>query len=545
MSAFVTDQFRIFNAGNFVDSVLDTNNSYYVFLGLSNPTSPSPGFGRTSTWNDASGPPNPIDNFSYESQYGSTSLFGKRVVGDNIRRVVRKVEWTKNTYYDMYRHDYDANNKAPNSGTGRLYDANYFVVNSDYNVYICIENGSSGVSGTTTSKGNQSEDEPTFTDLEPSAAGTSNDGYIWKFLFTISPSDIVKFDSTEYIVVPNNWATSTNSQIQSVREAGDSTLNLNQIKTVYIEDGGKGYSANTTTTVDIIGDGTGAKASVTSDGNGTITDIVVTAGGSGYSYGMVNLGAFGQPTGGFPAGSVTAIPAKLIPIIPPSRGHGYDIYKELGADRVLVYARFDDSTKDFPTDTKFAQVGIVKNPSTYTSENTIFTGSQYSSLGAIKILDYSSWDSTNLSIGSTITQVLPDNAGTAKGYIASYDKQSGVLKYYQDRSLYYQQTNNRNNQTDYIGVGSDANSKQLAFGTSGSIKFLSTPKPSDASVSVAFTGSTMVDGTREVDLGVYFTSGLANPEINKTTGDVIYIDNRKEVTRDSRQKEDIKIVLEF
>ena len=545
MSAFVTDQFRIFNAGNFVDSVLDTNNSYYVFLGLSNPTSPSPGFGRTSTWNDAAGPPNPIDNFSYESQYGSTSLFGKRVVGDNIRRVVRKVEWTKNTYYDMYRQDYDVNNKAPNSGTGRLYDANYFIVNSDYNVYICIENGSSGVSGTTTSKGNQSEDEPTFTDLEPSSAGTSNDGYIWKFLFTISPSDIVKFDSTEYIVVPNNWATSTNSQIQSVREAGDSTLNLNQIKTVYIEDGGKGYSANTTTTVDIIGDGTGAKASVTSDGNGTITDIVVTAGGSGYSYGMVNLGAFGQPTGGFPAGSVTAIPAKLIPIIPPSRGHGYDIYKELGADRVLVYARFDDSTKDFPTDTKFAQVGIVKNPSTYTSENTIFTGSQYSSLGAIKILDYSSWDSTNLSIGSTITQVLPDNAGTAKGYIASYDKQSGVLKYYQDRSLYYEQTNNRNNQTDYIGVGSDANSKQLAFGTSGSIKFLSTPKPSDASVSVAFTGSTMVDGTREVDLGVYFTSGLANPEINKTTGDVIYIDNRKEVTRDSRQKEDIKIVLEF
>jgi len=228
MSAFVTDQFRIFNAGNFVDSVLDTNNSYYVFLGLSNPTSPSPGFGRTSTWNDAAGPPNPIDNFSYESQYGSTSLFGKRVVGDNIRRVIRKVEWTKNTYYDMYRQDYDINNKAPNSGTGRLYDANYFIVNSDYNVYICIENGSSGVSGTTTSKGNQSEDEPTFTDLEPSAAGTSNDGYIWKFLFTISPSDIVKFDSTEYIVVPNNWATSTNSQIQSVREAGDSTINLNK-----------------------------------------------------------------------------------------------------------------------------------------------------------------------------------------------------------------------------------------------------------------------------------------------------------------------------
>jgi len=46
-------------------------------------------------------------------------------------------------------------------------------------------------------------------------------------------------------------------------------------------------------------------------------------------------------------------------------------------------------------------------------------------------------------------------------------------------------------------------------------------------------------------LGVTFTSGLANPEINKSTGDIIYIDNRSLVSRDSRQKEDIKIILEF
>ena len=37
MPAVVTDQFRITNAGNFVDSVLNENNSYYVFLGLPNP----------------------------------------------------------------------------------------------------------------------------------------------------------------------------------------------------------------------------------------------------------------------------------------------------------------------------------------------------------------------------------------------------------------------------------------------------------------------------------------------------------------------------
>ena len=194
MAAVVTDQFRISNAGNFVDSVLNTSNSYYVFLGLPNPG--NAGFGRTT----------------------SESL------------------WDTNTRYDMYRHDYDIENPAPNSNTSRLYDANYYVLNSDFRVYICISNGSSGSS----LKGGVSKDEPTFTDLEPSAAGTSGDGYVWKYLFTVSPSDIIKFDSTEYVVVPNDWSTSTDTQIQNVREAGDSTVNLNQLKKIYIEDGGSG-----------------------------------------------------------------------------------------------------------------------------------------------------------------------------------------------------------------------------------------------------------------------------------------------------------------
>ena len=37
MAAIVTDQFRILNASNFIDSVVDSSNSYYVFLGLDNP----------------------------------------------------------------------------------------------------------------------------------------------------------------------------------------------------------------------------------------------------------------------------------------------------------------------------------------------------------------------------------------------------------------------------------------------------------------------------------------------------------------------------
>ena len=511
MAAVVTDQFRILNASNFVDSVVSDNNSYYVFLGLDNPT--AVGFGRTSDW-DAN-TPNPTDNIQYSGHYKDTALFGKKITSSNIRRIIRKVTWSPNTSYDMYRDDYSISNPAPNSNSSRLYDTNYYVINSDYRVYICIDNGSSGESP----KGNKSQDEPTFTDLEPSAAGVSGDGYVWKYLFSISPSDIIKFDSTEYVTVPNDWATSNDSQIISIREAGNSTINFNQIKKVYIEDGGTGYSSGT---VDILGDGSGARVSITATG-GVITSAIVTAGGSGYTYGIVDLGSL-QPSGSIPN------PAKLIPIIPPSKGHGYDIYSELGTDKVLVYARFDDSTKDFPTDTKFSQVGIIKNPTTFSSD-VIFTENQYSSLYSIVLTT-----SINTVIGEKITQIRTDGK-VAKGYVASYDSETKVLKYFRDRSLYF---GNKFDQTDYNKVSSDSDVYDFQSGGANIISNSFT-----ASINTAFNNNKITIGSKVIDLGVTFTNGLANPEINKNTGDIIYIDNRPLVERDIRQKEDVKIILEF
>ena len=521
MAAIVTDQFRILNAGNFVDSVTDTSNSYYVFVGLSNPT--ASGYGKDAAWDTAT--PSPTDNFDYHGFVGDNMSFGKKVTSANVRRLARKTSWARGTKYEMYRHDYSLTNLSPITGSSRLYDANYYVINNDYKVYICIDNGSSGISTT----GNASLNEPTFTDLEPSKPGDGVDGYTRKYLFTVSPNDIIKFDSTDYISLPTDWASSNDAQVSSVRNNGDSAINENQIKQVYIADRGQGYSTGSWE-LNILGDGEGAKCVVDVNSSGIITNAVVSAGGKDYSFGVVDLGPI-RPVG------VGTANAKLIPIIPPAKGHGNDIYSELGADKVLVYARFDDSTRDFPTDTTFSQVGIIKNPSTYSSKNTVFTGSQYSSLGAIKFAD--SFNGSSISIGSSIFHTRTDG-DVARGYVASFDKQTNVLKYYQDRSLYY---GNSVDNTDYVGVSTE--SKVLAFeATSNSISFAA-GGPSDTSPSIAFTGNTYSDGNREIDLGVYFTSGLADPEINKTTGDILYIDNREEVARNIQQKEDIKIILEF
>ena len=517
MAAIVTDQFRILNASNFIDSVLDSNNSYYVFLGLSNPA--IVGFGRTSTWD--TNIPNPVDNLEYSSHYRDTALFGKKITSSNIRRVIRNVTWTSNTSYDMYRHDYSIYNPALNSNLSRLYDSNFYVINSDYRVYICIDNGSS----VTSPKGGKSLDEPTFTDLEPSVAGESGDGYRWKYLFSVSPSDIIKFDSTEYIVVPNDWKTSTNSEIVSIRENGySSSTNPNQIKQVYIANGGEGYKSGI---VDILGDGTGARVLITATG-GKITSTQVTAGGYGYTWAIVDLGSRQ------PAGSLT--PAKLIPIIPPSKGHGYDIYTELGTDKVLIYARFDDSTKDFPTDTIFSQVGIIKNPTIPSSDSVVFTENQYSSLSGIA---FTSGFNGSPTLGHTIKQTLSGGIGTAKGYVASYDKETKVLKYFRDRSLYF---GNNLDQTDYNKVSSE--SKVYAFESSGG-SIVGQQVNTSIDTSFANNSNKVTIDSKVIDLGATFTGGLSNPEINIKSGEIIYIDNRPLVTRDIRQKEDIKIILEF
>ena len=541
MAAIVTDQFRINNASNFLGDINDPSNSYYVFVGLSNPGI-SNAFGREAddpTWNSDNTRPNPTDNFNYLNHSKDTMIFGKKINIDNARRVIRKETWTKGTQYEMYRHDYSVTSPSPKTFSSRLYDAKYYVINKDFSVYICIGNGSSGINTT----GNLSQNEPLFTGLEPSAAaGQTNDGYIWKYLFTVAPSDIIKFDATEYIPLPNDWSTSTDAQIQSVRDSGNSDINNNQIKKVYIDQRGNSYSGGLGQEFNIVGDGTGGKV-IVDVVNTQINNTQVSVGGQGYTYGMVDLTNISESALG--AGT----PAKLIPIIPPSKGHGYNLYKELGADRVLIYARFDDSTKDFPLDTRFAQIGIIKNPTSIGS-TAVFSQNQFSSVSSLYI---SNWPNNTISVGDIITQKIQSGGqdiGEARGYIVSFDIISdnpkiAVLKYYQDRSLYFNQTTGDQTDHNNPGISSVGN-------TSGQIyKFQSSGvqvyRGTDTfTINTNFSGiTTNPTGNKVVELGTQFTDGISSSEINNQSGDIIYLDNRAIVTRDKRQKEDIKVILEF
>ena len=298
MAAIITDQLRILNAKNFIAGVQTSTNSYYAFIGLPNPADVQ------SDW-DVS-PPTPNDSLNNTNEDWDTMLAVKKVNTADSSQVVNKNTWASGVTYDMWRNDITIDNQSQPSGVSDIYSAKYYVMNSDYRVYACLFNNSKPENNF---RGGPSLDEPTFTDLEPRAAGTSGDGYIWKYLYTIKPSQAIKFDSTNYIPVPSEW--STNTEDAAVRQNANTS---GQLKIVTIRNRGAGLgTARSYTNVPIQGDGAGGKATVVINADSKIESITVSNGGSGYSFGSVDLEAGGLPTG-------TTIPQFDI-IIPPPGGH--------------------------------------------------------------------------------------------------------------------------------------------------------------------------------------------------------------------------------
>jgi len=516
MSAIITDQIRILNAKSFVSGVSTTVNSYYAFVGLPNPTN------IQSDWDDS--PPSPIDNFTNEWNTWDTIIALKKITADDVQLVVDKNTWSSGTRYDYYRHDYSITNTPRNSSGTSLYSASYYVINSDNRVYICLQNGTTPE----TPDGKPSLDEPTFVDLEPRSPGSSGDGYVWKYLYTIKPAEIVKFDTVNFIPVPKDWGnTSATSSIKNNAVDGS-------IKTVIIKNRGVGVgTANVTySRVPIKGDGSGAECTVVVNNDQKVDSVVISNQGSGYTFGNVDLSAGGVPD--------SDTKPDLDVIISPNGGHGYDIYRELGSSNVLIYARIENDTEnpDFITGNEIARIGLVENPLVFGSSSKL-TSEKASAIYAIRLVGVG-YSSVTFTQDSFVTQTTGTGV-TAVGRVVSYDQTTGVLKYWQDRTL-----------AGFNTVGTAQTNPQYGYNLT---RFTSSPTSggsltivggtSNLSISTNFSGFTTSINNRTYYLGQNFTSGLSNPEVKKYSGNIIYVDNRPAIKRSSNQKEDIKIILQF
>ena len=517
MSAIITDQLRILNAKSFVSAATTDTNAFYAFVGLPNATDYS------STWDE--NPPAPKDSFEQETDYWDTMIALKKVNDGDVKQVVKKNTWSSGTTYDMYRHDISRTNTSKPSGATSLYNADYYVVNEDFKVYICLNNGTDPDNP----NGRPSLDQPTFTDLEPRTAGSSGDGYIWKYLYTIKPSDIVKFDSTNFMPVPRDWE--TNSDDVSVRSNAATSGQL-KIVTITGRGAGVGTANRTYTQVPIKGDGNGAEATIVVNNESKVESITISKGGSGYTFGSVDLESGGVPTG-------TTRPTFDV-IIPPQGGHGADIYRELGAYNVLVYSRIenDNQNPDFITGNQIARVGIVENPEQYNS-TTLLSESKASAVYALKLTGAGSTTAT-FTADVEITQTIGIGS-TAIGRVISYDAATGVLKYWQDKTTAGFNTDGSRNTTPTYGFNMNRFTSTPSSG--GSINIVGGSVT--LGIHTEFTGVSTTINNKTYYLGQTFTDGVSNPEVKKYSGNIVYVDNRPSITRSANQKEDIKVILQF
>ena len=150
--------------------------------------------------------------------------------------------------------------------------------------------------------------------------------------------------------------------------------------------------------------------------------------------------------------------------------------------------------------------------------------------------------SMTVAVDGNVTQTVGVGS-TAVGQIIGYDPVTKSLQYWQDRSL---ATNDSSGNKPTFGYKLNRFTATPASGGSTNIIVSTTGGGTETlSIDTGFTGVSTTVNSRTYYFGQTYNSGLANPEIKKYSGNIIYIDQRPEVTRATNQREDIKIILEF
>ena len=478
MAAIITEKFRLHNAKEFKQSATESGNAMYMFIG------------RPLSWTDDNNPPTPVDslNDEYDAYANMTAL--KKVSSTDVSHAIIRRDWISGTVYDEYRHNYTSSNTA-NSGASTLWASRFFVVTSDYNVYKVISNNNGG----------NSTVMPTGTSTN---ILTTGDGYKWKYMYSISASDVIKFVTSDFIPVKTlgakaavegdigglgTAATDDNSTQWDVENAAvDGTIEHARVTA-----GGSSYGSDGNYNVAVSGDGASGQLQVTVS-SGAITAVTVNAVGSGYSVASIDNSLLQTATSSSGTGATFDV------IISPKNGHGSDPVEELGGNYVIVNSRLEyaEGSGDFPTDNDFRQIGLIVNP-TNAGGNTLSSASTLSALNRIALQS----GATMPAVDSTIASAASITSGTATGKVVSVDSTN--------RYVYYLPS------VDSVGNFN-------AFANSNGV----------------FVGSTQ-KGTILASGGI----SSAYPEIQRNSGDIVYLENRGAVARAADQIEDIKLIIEM
>ena len=401
MAAIVTNKFRLNNAEQFYESFSEASTSFYLFVGRPQPwTSTTPYGGGTD-----SAPPTPLDNVDDEYMYFRDMLAAKRIAAADVQYAIPRHNWdtTQTTVYDYYRGDYGSQwsstasdiVKTVNAGTNLWASTTlFYVLSSTNNVYKCMSNNG-GVAST----------------VEPS--GTANaeyataDGYWWKYMYTLTTTQITDFLTADFMPVVTNATVSTAAVDGEIRQ-------------YKVERGGAGYTDNsydiTVGGDGVLRSGTAAEVTVTVVSGGAVTSAVVKTAGSKYTFGTVTM----------PAGAGSPSTAAIItPLIGPPGGHGYNAVNELGGFYIMTNTTISgtEGSGDFVVDQDFRRVGVVLNPYNYGTA-VVATAS---TRNALKSMTFSGTPGTFV-----IDEAITGGTSGAKGIVVALGCYNKDFKIYPD-----------------------------------------------------------------------------------------------------------------
>ena len=491
MAAIITEKFRTHNAKQFIEDFSESGQSNYIFIG------------RSHAWTDDTSPPAPANSQSEEIGAYEDMIALKKVSSTDISHGLVRYDWTSGTKYDEYRDNYSSSNTTNVTGVSNFFDGRGYVITDEFKVYKCLKTGMSG--GSTVA----STVKPTSVDTaNPQVTG---DGYMWKFMYSVVASDVIKFVTNDFIPVKSigaksavagsgtnggfgSTATDDGSAQWDVENAAVDGAIYHYVVTAAGSGYSNGSSGSFTVDVAVEGDGSGAVATLTF-ASGSLSSVAfkdTSSYGSGYK--RASFPTLNSAISGISAGSG----ATIHPVISPINGHGADPIEELGGNYAIVNSRleFGEGSGDFPTDNDFRRIGLIKNP-VQSSDGTISSASSMTATNQLTVADASS-----ISVDDLLTDAASESATTAKVRVVS--KTGNVLK-----TLPVV-----NSGGEYVAF---ANSDEVFRNGAG-------------------TKSTDVTGS-----GV----STSHPEMTRFTGQILYVENRGAVSRAADQIEDIKLIIEM
>lgn len=270
MSFLLKNNIHTSIAKTFYDDVLSQRNVYYYFLG------------RTQTWGINDLPPEIPDTFSEEADIRNHIIYMNKIGISDVCLVTERINWRANTVYDRYDANISPTNMSA-TGATNIKQAKFYVITDEMHVYKCINNNNGAMS---TSK-------PSGTSYENIQL---NDGYIWKFMYSVTPVLQYKFLTETHMPV-----------VQALNKRYYEGFGIDSVT---INKSGDGYSGNITTFAEVMGDGVGAEIKLSiNPSSGSIANVIITNQGSGYTSGAIKITSMdGKGSGKY--GHLTAV---LIP----------------------------------------------------------------------------------------------------------------------------------------------------------------------------------------------------------------------------------------